>query len=137
MKKISVMAFVFFVVSGEIGAEGFDCGRVLMVGTGYVDGKIFRYVTTSQDACLTIQNLVPGGGGKVAAESRICDLNGKSFNSDFVDVDFKRGYFTDKGLFFEVGITPLRPIGEKVVCCEVKFAQGVADHLSCEGELLD
>lgn len=137
MKKFSVVAFVFFVVSDAPEAVGFDCGRLLMAGTGRAGGQLVRYVVTSQDPCLTIHNLAPGGRGRIAGESRICDLNGKYFNSDFADVDFKRGYFTDERLFFEVGLTPLKPVGEKIVKCEVKFVRGMADHLSCEGELFD
>lgn len=137
MKIFSVMSFIFLFVSDALGAGGFDCSRLLMAGTGRAGGQLVRYVITSQDACLAIHNLVPGGKGRISAESRICDLNGKDFNSDFADVDFKRGYFTDGRLFFEIGITPLNPIGEKIVNCEVKFVRGVADHLSCEGEFFD
>ncbi|MNC82454.1 hypothetical protein D3C75_1359760 [compost metagenome] len=65
-------------------------------------------------------------------ESRICGLSGRGFSEDFADFSFERGVFEKGGLFFEVIASPVKPIGEKKLYCEVKFSGASADHLSCK-----
>jgi hypothetical protein len=84
-----------------------------------------------------IQNLVPGGRGTVSAEKKICSLEGKRFSNGYADVDLKRGVFEDGKLFLELGVTPLQPIGETIMTCEVVFHDGVADHLACKEKLTE
>ena len=107
-----------------------------MAGTGDVGGTFVRYLYMGSDPCIIVQNLVPGGRGKISAEKKICSLEGKSFY-DYMDVDFKEGVFKDGKLFLEIGVTQLRVMGEKIKYCEVVFRHGVADHLSCRDKKLD
>jgi hypothetical protein len=130
--------FAFLVLqSWRVESKDLDYRLVLTAGTGIVDGQVVRYLTMFEDACLTVQNVVPGDVGKVAVEKRLCNLEGKNIATEFVDVKFKRGVFTDEGLFFEVSATPFRPLGERKLYCQVKFANGVAEQLSCEDRYSD
>ncbi|MNG69753.1 hypothetical protein D3C76_142160 [compost metagenome] len=131
MKFFLFLFAVFLFAMESADSKELDYKLVLTAGTGTVDGRVVRFLTFFEDACLTVQNVVPGDVGRVAAEARICSLDGRDISSDFVDVTFKRGVFTDKGLFFDVSATPFRPLGERKLLCQVKFVQGVADHLSC------
>lgn len=125
-----------FCVASMIKAEGVDYSKVLYAGTGSVsEVPIVRYLAWSEDICIVIQNLVPGGRGTVSAEKRICSLEGKRFSNGYAAVDFKEGVFKDGKLFFELGVTPLQPVGETVVSCEVVFHDGVAEHLACKEKL--
>jgi hypothetical protein len=115
-------------------AKEFDYARVLMAGTGEVGNIFVRYLYSSENPCLVIQSLVPGGKGKVSAQQEICSLDGKSFYDGYTYVDFKSGRFENGKLFFDVGITPLKSAGETPLLCEVIFKDELADHLSCSLE---
>lgn len=135
MSKLALafVSFAFLVLqSGRAESKDLDYRLVLTADTGIVDGQVVRYLTMFEDACLTVQNLVPGDVVKVKVEKRLCNLEGKDIAAEFVDVKFKRGVFTDDGLFFEVSATPFRPLGERRLYCQVKFDGGEAEQLSCE-----
>lgn len=135
MSKLALafVSFAFLVLqSGRAESKDLDYRLVLTADTGIVDGQVVRYLTMFEDACLTVQNLVPGDVAKVKVEKRLCNLEGKDIAAEFVDVKFKRGVFTDDGLFFEVSATPFRPLGERRLYCQVKFAGGEAEQLFCE-----
>lgn len=124
-----------FAVTAAAEASEVDYSKVLYSGTGAVAGiPIVRYLAWSDD-CVVIQNLVPGGNGTVSAEKNICSVNGEKISNGYADVDFKKGTFVDEKLFIELGITPLQPVGEKVMTCEVIFDSGLADHLSCKEKI--
>lgn len=136
--KIPILFVLMFCVASMIKAEGLDYSKVLYAGTGSVAGvPIVRYLAWSEDNCIVIQNLVPGGRGTVSAEKKICSLEGKRFSNGYADVDLKKGVFEDGKLFLELGVTPLQPIGETIMTCEVVFHDGVADHLACKEKLTE
>lgn len=130
--KILLIAVIALFLLDITRAEDFNYRRVLMAGTGNIGNLFVRYLYSSETPCIFIQNLVPGGKGTVAAQKKICSINGKSFYDGYADVDFKRGTFENDKLSFEVGLTPLEPAGERIVNCEVVFIKGLADHLSCK-----
>ncbi|UVJ45621.1 hypothetical protein NVV94_08745 [Pseudomonas sp. LS1212] len=132
--KIYFLFTLAFLAAGSTEAKEFDYSRVLMAGTDRVGDLFVRYLYPSEEGCIVIQNLVPGGRGKVSAEKEICSLDGRSFD-DYTAVDLKAGNFKDGKLFLELGVTPLQPVGETVKTCEVVFHGGVADHLSCKEKL--
>jgi hypothetical protein len=134
--KISALFVLVFLAVGLAEAKEFDYRRVLMAGTNSVGDMFVRYLYPSEEGCIVIQNLVPGGRGKVSAEKEICSLDGRSFN-DYTAVDLKGGEFKDGKLFLELGVTPLQPIGEIIMTCEVVFHNGVADHLACKEKLTE
>ena len=121
---------VFAVGLGE--ASEFNYKGVIMAGTGDVGELLVRYLISSDESCIVIQNLLPGGRGTVSAEKKICSLAGKGFNDGYTAVDVKEGAFKDGKLLFKIGVTPLQPIGETVMSCEAIFYNGLADHLSCQ-----
>lgn len=130
--KVSIFFALVLCAVGLVEAKEFDYRRVLMAGTGDVGNLFVRYLLSSEESCIVIQNLVPGGKGKVSAEKKICSLDEKNFDDGYAVVDFKEGVFKDGKLFFEIGFTPLQPVGETVMSCEVVFYDGLADHLSCK-----
>ena len=136
--KVPILFVLMFCMASMIKAEGIDYSKVLYAGTGsVVEAPIVRYLAWSEDNCIVIQNLVPGGRGTVSAEKKICSLEGKRFSNGYADVDLKRGVFEDGKLFLELGVTPLQPIGEIIMTCEVVFHDGVADHLACKEKLTE
>jgi hypothetical protein len=135
--KTSFFVMLVFCLVGLTEAKEFDYRNVLEAGTGRVGDVLVRYLTWSEDYCIVIQNLVFGGDGKVSAEKKICSLEGKRFSDGYADVDLKRGVFEDGKLFLELGVTPLQPIGETIMTCEVVFHDGVADHLACKEKLTE
>ena len=61
-----------------VEAKGFDYRRVILAGTGDVGELFVRFLVLSGGGCcLIIQNLVPGGSGKVLGEKSICSMDGK------------------------------------------------------------
>ncbi|MDQ0123113.1 hypothetical protein J2W17_002060 [Pseudomonas lini] len=128
-----IFLFVLAVFAAGVGeASEFNYKRVLMAGTGDVGNLLVRYLISSDESCIFIQNLLPGGKGTVSAEKKICSLAGKSFDDGYTAVDVKEGAFKDGKLLFKIGVTPLQPIGESIMSCEVIFYNGLADHLSCQ-----
>lgn len=131
MNKIFALFVMFFFASKTI-AKDFDYRDVAMAGTGGVGSLFVRYLISFNDTCLLIQNLVPGKLGAVSAQKKICSLEGKRFDSGYSAIDFKEGTFKDGKLLFEVGVTPLEPVGETIMSCEVIFVHELPDHLSCK-----
>ncbi|CAN7413014.1 hypothetical protein LJR232_002503 [Aquipseudomonas alcaligenes] len=131
----SILLLVFF-CSMAMAGDMLDYRQVSQAGSGVVGGKVIRYFAVFSNKCIVVQVLRPGGGAevKIDSENSICSLDGKSFNSDFADVDLKDGAFDSGKLILEIGFTPLIPTGEQVKKCEVIFAGEVARHLVC-GEL--
>ncbi|MEB2519732.1 hypothetical protein SOP85_30585 [Pseudomonas sp. YuFO20] len=129
--KASIFLVLLMCAASLVEAKEHDYKRVIMAGAGDVGELFIRFLLLSGESCLIIQNLVPGGGGSVSGEKAICSIDGKKIADDFAAVDFKVGDFRAGKLFFEIGVTPLQPIGEVVMFCEVIFSGGLADHLSC------
>jgi hypothetical protein len=126
----------FVLLSCRVESSELDYRLVLTAGTGVVDGSVVRYLTVFNEPCLVVQNVVSGDVGKVVTDSRICGIAGKDFSEEFADFSFEQGFFTGQGLFFDVVAVPLRPMGEKRLRCKVVFDQGVASHLSCDGDFI-
>lgn len=130
--NISIFLVLLLCAVSLVEAKEHDYKRVIMAGTGDV-GKLFvRFLLLSGESCLIVQSLVPGGGGEILGEKDICSIDGKKIADDYAAVDFKVGAFKAGKLVFEVGVTPLQPIGEIVMSCEIIFLNGLADHLSCK-----
>lgn len=131
MNKTYFLLFAL-ICANNATAKDFDYRNVAMAGTGSVGDLFIRYLLPLNESCLFIQNLVPGKLGTVSAQKEICSLDGKEFDSGFTAVDFKEGVFKGGRLFFEIGVTPLEPVGETIMSCEVIFSRDLADHLSCK-----
>jgi hypothetical protein len=56
----------------------------------------------------------------------------KKNEEDYAAVDFKNAVFEAGKLVFDVGVTPLQPIGETILSCEVVLSNGQPDHLFCK-----
>jgi hypothetical protein len=56
----------------------------------------------------------------------------KKIEEDYAAVDFKNAVFEAGKLVFDVGVTPLQPIGETILSCEVVLSNGLPDHLFCK-----
>lgn len=109
-----------------------DCLGVHMAGTGEAAGKTVRFLKYLGDSCIVIQALHGRSDGTVITQSKLCRLEGKSMSNEYTDVDFKMGGFHDGKLYFEIGVTQLKVLGEEMKLCEVVFVSGRASHLKCE-----
>lgn len=130
MRK-ALLCLLFF-CSVQALAEGVDYKKISQARTGIINGKVVRYLSTFSDVCIVIQVLRSGGGGEVESESKVCSLNGKRFNDDYADVELKDGRFEGDKLILELGFTPLEPVGEKIMECELSFSAGVLAPLRCQ-----
>lgn len=130
--NVSVFFALLFCAIGMVEAKGFDYRRVILAGTGDVGELFVRFLVLSGEPCLIIQNLVSGGSGKVLGEKSICSIDGKKIEEDYAAVDFKNAVFEAGKLVFDVGVTPLQPIGETILSCEVVLSNGLSDHLFCK-----
>lgn len=130
--NVSVFIVLILCVIGVVEAKEHDYERVILAGTGDVGELLVRFLVLSGEPCLIIQNLAPGGRGKVSSEKDICSIDGEKFEDGYTAVEFKSGTFKDGRLVLEVGVTPLQPIGETVFSCEVVFFKDLAERLSCK-----
>lgn len=129
MKKISVLFLLILlprlVVSGEI-----DYYKISEASSARIEKTLVRYFRIYGEPCANIQ-ILNSKNWEAVETKRICELNGLSLDSEVADAYFSNPQFSNEGVYIQLSITPLEPVGEQKKACLIPIRDKQIGAIKC------
>lgn len=118
----------------KANGEPIDYSKISEAKSARFDKVIVRYFRQYGEVCTRLQTLDPGKNWQITSTKHVCSLEGKSFETEFADIQFQNFYFAGDGLHFTLSTIPIKPIGEQIKNCIVPIKDGSIDQMTCRND---
>lgn len=129
--KNSVCSVIFFTLLFQLAhAEETNYAGASEIMSGRVGASLVRYVKTFESECLIIE-VLKRKDWTLLSGRYFCTFEGKSFSTDFTDIEFQNITFEKDGVHSRLSITPLRSAVEEIRSCIIPVGNDHIGDLRC------
>lgn len=131
MKPFRVIALLVISPFSIASSDTVNYSFASEVNSGRVGGVLVRYVKTFENECLEVEVVSVKPSPKVLQRMNLCSFEGKSFSTGFAHAGFQNIIFAKDGIYLDLSVTPLDPIGEEIRKCFIPVLDGRLNALQC------